>query len=44
MVPDQSWQQALLTQGLLLAGALARYAVAWLASRTRKLEDETGEE
>lgn len=39
-MPDQNWQEVLLTQGLLLLGAAARYGVAWLASRTRKLEQD----
>lgn len=43
-MPDQSWQQALLTQGLLLFGAVARYAVAWLGSRARRLEQPAPEE
>lgn len=43
-MPDQTWEEALLTQGLLLIGAVARYAVAWLTARARRIEDQAEEE
>jgi hypothetical protein len=39
-VPEPTWQEILLSQGLLLAGAATRFAVAWLAARTARLENE----
>lgn len=37
-MPEPSWQEVLLSQGLLLFGATVRFALTWIAIKTERLD------